>query len=295
MAGNAHDGGRMVAPTGVNEGPSHESTDPVPAQAKPVEAGPAEAGPAEAGLAEAGLAEAGPAETVPAETGPAETGAAGAGLAETELTEAGPGWAEPSAAGLDPDPAAVKLADAAPVEAEPGAAVPVAAEPSEEWPTRDMSPFAIAAIVFGVIALVGVAVGVLAVVTHGFHKKTVVTVTYRPAAVFKLRPGDCINSGPNGLAVTVLSCGTAHDAEVFATFALPTSSSWPGAATAQQEASNGCASRLSGYLNPELANAGLAQEFVYPNQAAWKAGERTVVCEVSSPSGKLTGSVRKPS
>ncbi len=221
----------MVAPTGVNEGPSHEPMDPVPAQAEPMQAGPAD----------------------------------------------------------------TELGDAPPAEAELEEAPPAEALPAEERPTRDMSPLAIAGIVLGVIVLVGIAVGVLAVVTHGFHKKTVVTVTYRPAAVFKLRPGDCINSGSDGLAVTILSCGTPHDAEVFATFALPASSPWPGDATAQQEASNGCASRLSGYLNPDLANAGLAQEFVYPNKTAWQAGERTVVCEVTSPAGQLTGSVHKPS
>ena len=49
-----------------------------------------------------------------------------------------------------------------------------------------------AGIIIGVIALVAVAAGVLAVVTHGFRPKTV--VTYRPAAVFKLRPGECIDS-----------------------------------------------------------------------------------------------------
>ena len=155
-----------------------------------------------------------------------------------------------------------------------------------------MSPLAVAAIIVIVIALVGVAAGVLAVATHGFHKKTV--VTYRPAAVFKLRPGECINSAPNGLTVTVLSCGTPHDAEVFATFALP-KSSWPGNTAVEQAAGTACASRLGGYLNPDLASAGLAQEFVYPNQTAWQAGERTVVCEVSSSTGKLTGSVRKAS
>ena len=48
-------------------------------------------------------------------------------------------------------------------------------------------------------------------------------------------------------------------------------------------------------MNPQLATADLAQEFVYPNQAAWQAGERTVVCEVRSPSGQLTGSVRASS
>ncbi|MEI4884169.1 septum formation family protein, partial [Klebsiella pneumoniae] len=85
-------------------------------------------------------------------------------------------------------------------------------------------------------------------------------VQYRPAAVFSLRPGDCINSAPNGLDVTVLACATPHDAEVFATFGL-TASSWPGKATVQSQANSGCVSRLAGYLDPQLANAGLAQEY----------------------------------
>ena len=148
-----------------------------------------------------------------------------------------------------------------------------------------------AGIILGILALVGAAVGVLAVITHGFRPKTV--ITYRPAAVFGLRPGECINSAGNGLDVTVRSCVTAHDAEVFATFSLP-SGTWPGASAVQQDAGNGCASRLSSYLNPQLATADLTQAYVYPNQAAWQAGERTVICEVSAASGQLTGSVRAP-
>ena len=149
-----------------------------------------------------------------------------------------------------------------------------------------------AGIILGILALVGAAVGVLAVITHGFRPKTV--ITYRPAAVFRLRPGECINSAGNGLNVTVLSCATPHDAEVFATFSLP-EGPWPGASAVRQDAGNGCVSRLGGYLNPQLATAALSQEYVYPNQAAWQAGERTVVCEVRSVSGQLTGSVRAPS
>ena len=149
-----------------------------------------------------------------------------------------------------------------------------------------------AGIILGILALVGAAVGVLAVITHGFRPKTV--ITYRPAAVFGLRPGECINSAGNGLNFTVLSCATPHDAEVFATFSLP-EGPWPGASAVQQDAGNGCVSRLGGYLNPQLATAALSQEYVYPNQAAWRAGERTVVCEVRSVSGQLTGSVRAPS
>jgi Septum formation len=246
----------MVAATGVNEDSPQE--------------------PMDTALAAAELADAGPANAGPAGTGAAGTGAAGTGAAGTEL------------AGLE-FPAHIELTGLEPDAAEPGEA---SLELAEAEHRRDMSPLALVGIVVGIIVLVGVAVGVLAVVTHGFHKKTV--VTYRPAAVFKLRPGECINSGPNGLAVTVLACGTPHDAEVFATFTLP-ASSWLGNTVTQLNAGNGCAARLDGYLKPALASAGLAQEYVYPNQAAWQAGERTVVCEVSSPTGKLTGSVRQGS
>jgi hypothetical protein len=171
-----------------------------------------------------------------------------------------------------------------PDPAEPG-------EPAAAPPVRSTSLLAVAAVIFGLVALAGVAVGVLAVATHGFRAKTV--VKYQLPAVFSLRPGECINSAPNGLGVTVLSCSAPHDAEVFATFPL-TALSWPGNAAAQSQASNGCQSRIAGYLNPQLANAGLAQEFYYPDKDAWRAGVRTVVCEVSSSSGQLTGSVRAP-
>lgn len=209
--------------------------------------------------------------------------------------------AEPQSAATEPaEPAAEGLAAApaeALAEAEAAATDPREAEPAQggepgwkaEEGSRDVHPLAVVGIIFGVIALVAAAVGVLAVATHGFRPKTV--ITYRPAAVFGLRPGQCVNSGTNALAVTVLSCTRPHDAEVFAAFSLP-ATAWPGASAVQRDAGNGCGSRLDGYLNPQLATAALTQEYIYPNQAAWQAGERTVVCEVRAVSGRLTGSVR---
>ncbi len=174
-------------------------------------------------------------------------------------------------------------------EAEPAEGETAEADRDAEEGGRDVSPLAVVGIIFGVIALVGVAVGVLAVITHGFRPKTV--VTYRPAAVFGLRPGQCVNSGSDALKVTVLSCARPHDAEVFAAFTLP-AGPWPGASAVRADAGNGCASRFDSYIDPQLATAGLTQEYVYPNQAAWQADERTVVCEVSAANGRLTGSVR---
>jgi hypothetical protein len=189
----------------------------------------------------------------------------------------------------DPDPAGAAEDDSAPGVADP--APDETAPVPDTAPARRTSPLAVAAVILGLIVLAGVAAGILAVATHGFRAKTV--VRYRVAAVFRLRPGECLNSSPNGADVTLLSCSVPHDAEVFATFSLA-ASSWPGAAAVQSQAGNGCQDRLAGYLNPQLAGAGLAQEYYYPDQAAWGAGVRTVVCEVSASTGQLTGSVRAP-
>ena len=135
--------------------------------------------------------------------------------------------------------------------------------------------------------IAGVAVGTVAVLTHGFKKP--VTVKYRESAVFKLQEGDCVNM-PNGQLVTILPCDTPHEAEVFATFTLP-GTAWPGTAAVRQRASSGCETRLTGYINPQLAIS-LASSYVFPNKVAWTAGTRTVICEVRAANGQLTGSVR---
>jgi hypothetical protein len=277
----------MVAPAGVNEEIPREPVKAGPTGARPVEGAPVPA--PEGALAEAVPRQAGPEETELAEASHAEH--ADAEHADAEHADAEHADAERT----EGEPADAELAEAGPADAELPDVEPTGTG-GPDWDaaekSRDVSPLAVAAIILGVMALVGAAVGVLAVITHGFRPKTV--ITYRPAAVFALRPGECINSAGNGLNVTVLSCATPHDAEVFATFSLP-AGTWPGASAVQQDAGNGCASRLASYLNPQLATADLTQEYVYPNQAAWRADERTVVCEVRAVSGQLTGSVRAPS
>ena len=218
-----------------------------------------------------------PADTPPpaesAEPAPADSAAAGA--EQAGLPE---GPAEPSERSEDIEPAEF------PDDAEPtelvGAAEPV------EWdePPRRRRAFALAALfAVGALVIVGGAIGTVGALTHGFHKP--VKVTYHESGVFKLQTGDCITT-----ASAVLPCSTPHQAEVFATFSLP-ASAWPGTSAVRTEASTGCASRLSGYLNPQLAIS-LAQSYVFPDQVAWTAGTRTVICEVQATSGQLTGSVR---
>ena len=286
----------MVAPTGVNEELPGE-----PAKAGTAGVGTAEAEPSQAEGTQEKAAptavmpaavvppQAKPAEEEGSPAEPADVTAAGAGAepAKAEPTEAEPAKAEP--AGVESVEAEQAIAE--PVEAEPAIEGAAEADWDAEAGGRDVSPLAVVGIIFGVIALVGVAVGVLAVITHGFRPKTV--VTYRPAAVFGLRPGQCVNSGSDTLKFTVLSCARPHDAEVFAAFTLP-AGPWPGSSAVRVDAGDGCASRLDSYIDPQLATASLTQQYVYPNRTAWQAGQRTVVCEVSAVDGRLTGSVRAP-
>jgi hypothetical protein len=259
----------MTAPAGVSSGPAPEPG----AQATPdPQAGTQTAEPA--------LGAAGPA--LGAIVSPPATEPV---LAASEPTIAA---AEPTRAAAEParGPRGENAADGPDSGPEPAGAD----QYGRSGRRRGVRLLAVAATVVGILALVGAAVAVLAVLTHGFRPKTV--VTYRVAAVFSLRAGECINSSPNGLSVTLLSCAVPHDAEVFATFGL-TGTAWPGSTAIQTDASSGCMSRVASYVNPQLANAGLNQDYVFPDQQAWQAGVRTVICEVSAASGQLTGSVRQ--
>jgi Septum formation len=162
------------------------------------------------------------------------------------------------------------------------------AEPVEQRRPRRRWQSALIALGFVVAAaaIVGGAVAIVGSFTHGFKKPVV--IHYKKSAVFSLKTGECID--PNGQTATIVSCGTPHDAEVFATFALP-GSKWPGTAAVGTAASAGCSSRLSGYLNPQLAIS-LSSTYVYPDAVAWQAGTRTVICEVRATQGQLTGSVQ---
>jgi hypothetical protein len=270
----------MTAPAEVSSGPAPKPASQ--ATPDPQAAGTQTAEPAIA-VAGAALAAAVP----PPAAEPVLTAAEPTPAAEPVLTAAEPTitTAEPTQAAAVPagEPGGENAAGGPEAGPEPG-------REEQDGRARGGRLLAVVATIVGILALVGAAVAVLYVVTHGFRAKTV--VTYREAAVFSLRAGECINSSPNGLSVTILSCATPHDAEVFATFPL-TGSSWPGGAVAQQDASNGCMSRTAGYVNPQLTNVGFTQEYVFPDQQAWQAGVRTVVCEIRAASGQLTGSVRQ--
>ena len=162
------------------------------------------------------------------------------------------------------------------------------ASPGGGRPRRRRSLAAILIGCFAAICLIGLGAVAAVLLLHG---RTHAPPTALPS-VFRLGVGDCVNSGPGGISSpTVVPCSQPHDAEVYARFALA-GHGWPGSAAIGTQAHQGCNARLGGYLNPQLATAVLAESYVFPDQGAWNAGERAVICEIRSTTGKLTGSVR---
>jgi hypothetical protein len=138
------------------------------------------------------------------------------------------------------------------------------------------------------VCLIGLGAFATVLLLHGRHHAPQSALP----SVFRLQVGQCVNSGPGGISSpTVVPCAQPHDAEVYARFAMA-GHSWPGSAAIGAQARRGCTARLGSYLNPQLATTVLAESYVFPDQGAWNAGERAVICEIRSTAGKLTGSVR---
>jgi len=240
------------------------------------------------GTSSTGTSSTGTSSTGTSSTGSSSTGSSGASPADTPPGPSGPPGQQPRALRRTTDGVAVAALVSGIIPAIPVALVlgPLALIRVGRSGARGRA-LAITGLALAGLWTVAAAIVAAAIITRPPPPKP---VTLPP--VFSLRAGQCLDSGANGISgVHVLSCAQAHDAEVFATFRVA-DSRYPGAAAVQQRARQGCVSRLSSYLNPELSATSLAQSYVYPDAGAWSAGERTVVCTVRSTSGPLVGSVR---
>jgi Septum formation len=275
MDRSAEDGGSP--PTAVAPGPAAPHPVAVPRQRS-----------SSTGTSSTGTSSTGTSSTGTSSTGTSSTGTSGASSTDTPPGPPDPPGQQPGAPRRTTDGVAVAALVSGIIPAIPVTLVlgPLALIRVGRSGARGRA-LAITGLVLAGLWIVAGAIVAAAIITRPPPPKP---VTLPP--VFSLRAGQCLDSGASGTSgVHVLSCGQAHDAEVFATFRVA-GSRYPGAAALQQRAGQGCVTRLAGYLNPQLPADSLAQSYIYPGAGAWSAGERTVVCTVHSTSGPLVGSVR---
>ncbi|MFF4371636.1 septum formation family protein [Streptomyces sp. NPDC001594] len=129
------------------------------------------------------------------------------------------------------------------------------------------------------------------------------------AAVFgdtsDIEVGDCFNASvapkeyrtdkvtQAPLTVDTVPCDQPHQSEAYAVFTLP-DGPYPGEAGLLPLAREKCGGKvLSDYVGADAKlSATLTEYFFGPGADNWKAGDRKLICYLSEPAGKTTGSLR---
>ena len=113
---------------------------------------------------------------------------------------------------------------------------------------------------------------------------------------FKVRIGDCIQM-PSGadqvVSVEGVPCSTAHDAQAFASFALPNLPAFPSPDEMDRLAGQGCLKYWAGAIGTSYeSDRSVDMTFLFPTQESWdQQNDREVTCFVISADGSsLIGS-----
>jgi len=164
-----------------------------------------------------------------------ESGAGGTGVADKARA------APPPSPGPAPSPV--------PAATPPGGGAPASLSPG--GPRRRGKRLLV--ILFAVSCAVAVAAAAVTAVllTHRPHRAHAAAHPLR-ATVFLLRPGQCFDSLPNGIAgAHAVPCAQPHDAEIYGAFRVA-GHRWPGAAVLGSQARLGCQHRLAGNASRQV-------------------------------------------
>ena len=118
------------------------------------------------------------------------------------------------------------------------------------------------------------------------------------ANVFALRPGQCFQNPPASQTVlgvtyvTVVPCTKPHNAQAFVQFTAK-GTSWPGTEALKRQADSGCHARIKGNVQTSKIKASMTLHYLYPLQASWASGHRTITCLIVNSKPNLTASLLK--
>lgn len=110
--------------------------------------------------------------------------------------------------------------------------------------------------------------------------------------VFAIGVGDCLNDGAiDGEVSEVLTidCAQPHDSEAYAAIDME-GSSFPGEDVVADRAVTACTSEFTQFVGIDYNDSVLDFSYYYPTEDSWAQGDREILCLVSDPDGKSTGS-----
>jgi hypothetical protein len=238
-----------------------------------------------------------------------------------------PGWSAPPA-GSAPDPSAGPAYGWGAVPGQPQGWA-VAPSPSYGWGSgapeepRTTNPWAIVALVTGLLALVPVAIGAGITALVQIHRRrqagmgmaiagivgaavwTLVAVVVgvvllvnfgdpgggalgRVADAASTDVGSCLRApGGDASLATVADCAGKHDGEVYSVDTLG-GTAWPGYDQTDSDADDLCYGGFAAYVGRSFEDSEYDYGYFLPDQAEWAAGERRVVCVVLTSSAETS-------
>lgn len=140
-------------------------------------------------------------------------------------------------------------------------------------------------------------IGITAVTTATRSSSTGQVTRQGQLPIYSLKVGDCFDNpttATNVHSVTATLCAQPHNAQVYSEFLLKGSNfSYPGLSKVIRLAQDGCNDRI-GTIDKAKTNNSMTVHIIFPPEAAWISGRRTVTCLVFDQAGNMTSSVLKP-
>jgi hypothetical protein len=116
--------------------------------------------------------------------------------------------------------------------------------------------------------------------------------------VFALHPGQCFQNPPASQTVlgvtyvTVVPCTKPHNAQAFVQFTVK-GTTWPGTQALKRQADTGCHARIKGNVQASKIKTSMTLHYLYPLEASWASGHRTITCLIVSSKPNLKTSLLK--
>lgn len=108
--------------------------------------------------------------------------------------------------------------------------------------------------------------------------------------------GACVDLDEGGgrSQVVIVECADPHDAELYevTTIEGDDTSEFPGGEALLGQARADCDRTFTDYVGRSYAESSLDVVFLVPTPETWSVGDRSILCLVEDPSGRLVGSVR---
>ena len=122
------------------------------------------------------------------------------------------------------------------------------------------------------------------------------TPSFGPTGLVEIETGDCLNKAAleddDRETDPLVDCAAAHDLEVYLSFKLESTRTYPSVESIVGDASAKCAAYFTPFVGLDFGISSLDFVYYYPTETSWTGGDRGVDCAVFDPYGPVEGTLK---